>query len=173
MQFITIDKQMPSAIVREELETLKQRIIANMYAANAVATGKTIKSMHVEMKEGNTIEGILYGRKCFGALETGRKPTPKGTPPSKPTLHDCIVEWCAAKGIRGKTPQETMSITWAISTAIHQNGTRLFQRGGRADIYSNEIPRTIKSVKERLMFLISAQVVKTKNSLQLNNVTIK
>ena len=78
MQFITIDKQMPSAIVREELETLKQRIIANMYAANAVATGKTIKSMHVTMAEGDKIEGTLYGRKFFGALETGRKPTVKG-----------------------------------------------------------------------------------------------
>lgn len=169
MQFITIDKQMPSAIVREELETLKQRIIANMYAADAVATGKTIKSMHVTMAEGDKIEGTLYGRKFFGALETGRKPTPPNTPPSKPTLYEAILEWCKAKGIKGKDEKGTQGIAWAITTSIHKRGTTLFRQGGRANIYSNEIPRTIKDTKERLMFLISVQA----KNIRLNNVTIK
>ena len=169
MQFITIDKQMPSAIVREELESLKQRFIANMYVADAVATGKTIKSMHVTMAEGDKIEGTLYGRKFFSALETGRRPTPPNTPPSKPTLYEAILEWCKAKGIMGKDEKGTQGIAWAITTTIHKRGTSLFRQGGRGNIYSNEIPRTIKDTKARLMFLISVQA----KNIRLNNVTIK
>lgn len=169
MQFITINKQSPSTIVREELETLKQRIIANMYAANAVATGKTIKSMNVVVADRGRIEGTLYGRKFFGAVETGRRPTLPGTPPSKPTLYEAILAWCKARGIRGKDRKATRGIAWAITTTIHKRGTMLFRQGGRASIYSSEIPRTLKDVRERLMFLTSVQA----KNIRLNDVTIK
>ena len=163
MQFITIDKQMPSAIVREELETLKQRIIANMYAADAVATGKTIKSAAVLSGDKSTAFADIK------ADISAKRGKPPNTPPSKPTLYEAILEWCKAKGIKGKDEKGTQGIAWAITTSIHKRGTTLFRQGGRANIYSNEIPRTIKDTKERLMFLISVQA----KNIRLNNVTIK
>jgi hypothetical protein len=84
-------------------------------------------------------------------------------------LYEAILEWCKAKGIKGKDEKGTQGIAWAITTSIHKRGTTLFRQGGRSNIYSNELPRTIKDTKERLMFLISVQA----KNIRLNNVTIK
>lgn len=182
------DPRIGSEIVAEELDELRKRIIANMQREGAVATGNTIRSLRVEQR--------LFGaalisaqRMPFGVLETGRKP---GNVP-QPIIHGVpvgfaaiIYRWMQAKGIHAtdvkkpknpwivatRTDQEKAdrSLSFAIATSIMKRGTKLFREGGRDTIYSQEIPKTIDRVRERLSRLISAEVMEQikLNTQQLN-----
>lgn len=165
---IIFDHKAAREIVREELEQLQRNIAANMTKAGQVASGDTIKSMHVETSEE---QGTLFGRGYFGVLETGRAggKVPLG-------FRDIIFRWMMCKNIHASphayktnkphkySAQERadLSMAAAIATSIHKKGTRLFRRGGRADIYSNEIPLTIKRIEGRLVFLISQAMTSIK-----------
>lgn len=62
-------------VVAEELEALRQRIIANMDAAGQRASGATANSLTPEVTEGSAgITGILWGRSFFSTLEKGSRP---------------------------------------------------------------------------------------------------
>lgn len=134
-------------VLQEELESLKKRIIANHERAGQVASGRTKASLRVEV--GNN-EGILWGRSPFGTLETGRKPgkVPKG-------FYHIILQWVKDKGISVENPK---TFAYFVSRKIAREGTELFRSGGRADIYSNEIPKTIDSAGKKLMGLFSIEV---------------
>ena len=144
-------------ILKDELEQLRQRIIANMERVGAVASGRTRDSMHVETSNDG---GILYGGlpdgAPFGTLETGRR---AGKTPYN--FASIILQWMSDKGIsatpKGRQTQEAAdkSLSWAIATSIGRKGTRLFQSGGRTDVYSNEIPRTIENVQSRVIDQLS------------------
>lgn len=173
---INFDQQAARVIVREELEQLQQNIIANMQKADEVASGRTIKSMHVET---DVQGGTLFGRAFFGVLETGRRAG--GIPQDFTAI---IYQWMQDKNIHASPmPYKTnrphkysdpqvrgdMSMASAIAWTIKTRGSSLFRKGGRDDIYSNEIPLTIKRVEGRLVFLIKQAI----RSIKLNNTTIK
>jgi hypothetical protein len=61
------------------------------------------------------------------------------------------------------------SLSFAIATSIMKRGTKLFREGGRDTIYSQEIPKTIDKVRERLSRLISAEVME---QIKLNTQTL-
>lgn len=128
------------AILREELEDLRTRIIDNMTAADQVVTGKTRDSMRVTV-QGNA--GVLTGRQAFATLETGSRPwsrKPKRTPK---WFADLIGEWIEAKNLDLNQ--------WAVAhTLIHQ-GSSLYRSGGRADIYSPELQKTIDRIGDRIL----------------------
>ena len=126
-------------ILKSELENLRIRIIQNHIAANQKASGKTIKSLLVEVDEN---AGELTGRGFMGVLETGRKAgkVPKG-------FRDIILKWVQAKGINVDNPK---SFAFLVARKIANEGTLLHRTGGRTDIYSNEIPKTIENVLKRL-----------------------
>ena len=67
---IQFDNKVARHILQEELEQARQLIINHIRANGQNASGKTIASLRVEAKEE---EGILYGHKPFGVLETGGK----------------------------------------------------------------------------------------------------
>ena len=139
-------------ILREELEALKERIIANHRQAGQVASGKTIASMQVNI-DGDT--GELVGRPFFGTLETGVKPWKNAASMKKvPASFNAIIEqWIKDKGLNLNS--------WAVSYKIIHEGTKLYRQGGRADIYSNEIPKTIESVGQRLLVIYDKQITET------------
>lgn len=155
-------------IIREELEALKQRIIENHRRAGQVASGRTIRSMKVTMRENG---GMLTGRQAFGTLETGRK---AGRTPYNFT--DIIKQWIIDKGISVSpiqykrqasenwqpkyTPQERglNTMAGAIAHKIQTEGTRLYRNGGRSDIYSNEIPRAVENIQKRVLSYYTTEV---------------
>lgn len=139
-------------ILREELEALKERIIANHRQAGQVASGKTIASMQVNI-DGDT--GELVGRPYFGTLETGAKPWKNAASMKKvPASFNAIIEqWIKDKDLNLNS--------WAVSYKIIHEGTKLYRQGGRADIYSNEIPKTIESVVQRLLVIYDKQITET------------
>lgn len=148
-------------IISEELNTLRLRIIENMKRNKQIVTGKTAQSLAVEVDEWG---GRLMGNvPVIPTLETGRKAgrVPRG-------FASIIYQWMQDKGIHadpipykrkkgGKyTPQERgdLSMAGAIARTIAKKGSRLHRIGGRADVYSNEIPRTIEVLRERLGKLV-------------------
>lgn len=158
-------------IVREELERAKQLIINHIRANGQNASGRTIASLHVEQKADG---GVLWGRKPFGTLETGRRAgkVPYG-------FASIIRQWMADKGLHGTpmpyltankphkyTPQERgdMSMAYAIARSIARRGTLLHRQGGRDDVYSNVIPTTLKKIADRFGALIDTQF----KTIQLN-----
>ena len=168
MNVASIDPRMGSVIVAEELENLKQRIIANMVAAKAVATGNTIRSLHVVPRPfGATLES--QQRMPFGVLETGRRAgkVPMG-------FGEIIYRWMQAKGIHSTRVQKPKnpwivqtrddqeradrSMAYAIATTIRKHGSSLYRAGGRDTIYTKEIPVTIERVQKRLGMLVQAIV---------------
>lgn len=140
-------KYTPNIVLREELENLKQRIIANHRAAGQVASGKTIKSMQV-IVDGDT--GELIGRKQFWNLETGTPPWRNPTNRVPYSFQAVIDQWIKDKGLNLNA--------WAVAYKIIHEGTKLHRQGGRSDIYSNEIPKTVDDIGKRLLVIYDQQI---------------
>ena len=142
-----ISKEDARKVVQEELESLKKRIIDNHLRAGQKASGRTIASMYVEASDDG---GVLFGRRAFGTLETGRRGgrVPKG-------FYHIILQWVRDKGIQVEKPK---TFAYFVAKKIAREGTSLFRQGGRDDIYSNEIPKTTESVLSRITGLLGASV---------------
>lgn len=134
-------------ILDEEFEGLKQRIIENHIRAGQRASGKTISSLRIDVNDDN---GTLFGRQAFGVLETGRKPgkVPKG-------FYQIIQEWVKDKGIQAENPN---TFAYFVARKIAREGTELHREGGRADIYSPEIEKTIQSIMNRAFAIFKDDV---------------
>lgn len=134
-------------ILGEELESLRQRIIENHIRAGQKASGKTISSLRVDVKDN---QGILFGRQAFGVLETGRKPgkVPKG-------FYQIIQQWAKDKGIQVENPK---SFAYFVARKIAREGTELHRQGGRSDIYSPEVEKTIQEIMNRAFAIFKDDV---------------
>ena len=127
-------------ILLEELEDLRARIIANMEGADKVVSGKTRDSLQVSVR-GNA--GVLTGRQAFATLETGSRPwsrKPKRTPR---WFADLIGDWIDKRGLDLNQ--------WAVAHTIIHKGSKLYREGGRADIYSPELQKTIDRIGDRIL----------------------
>lgn len=157
-------------ILKEELELLRVAIIKHHKDAGQMASGRTAKSMRVEVDE---YHGTLFGRRAFGTLETGRR---AGRVPNG--FRKIIQKWMKDKGIsvppipyktdrpHKYTPQERgeMQFSFFVAKKIREEGTRLYRQGGIDTIYSNEIPETMKRIGDRLLQLFSLEY----ESIKLN-----
>ena len=135
-------------IVIEEVEKLKQRIADNIVSTGQNASGSTIQSLTIQSSDDSV---TLFGRPYFGTLETGRKPG-KMPPVSS------ILDWIKAKPIPVPTKMKDTSFAYAIAKKIANEGTSLYQKGGRNDVYSNEIPNTINSISRKLLGLFTTEI---------------
>lgn len=149
------------AFVKAELEALQARIAANIGSTGRTASGRTAKSMEVEVIPWG---GRLTGRAAFGTLETGRKP---GKTPANFTA--IIRQWIKDKGLRTTpipykrkpsdkwqpkyTPAERgeLSLAGAIAHKIRTEGTLLYRTGGDDNVYSNEIPATVEKLRAGIL----------------------
>lgn len=157
-----------SKVLTEELSRLAERIKENHRRTGQVASGRTLRSITYEVTEDR---GTLFGRFPFGTLETGRKAG------KTPMFFSTIIrQWIIDKGIPVQpipyirkpskkwqpkySPEERglRSMAGAIAHKIRTQGTSLFRQGGRADIYSNEIPDTIERVTQRISKVFSLMV---------------
>lgn len=119
------------SILEYELNAFKQRVIENHIRAGQKASGRTISSLRVEITSDG---GIVWGRKPFATLETGRKggKVPRG-------FYKIIYDWIIDKGLIFEKPK---SVAYLIARKIKREGSKLYRDGGRDDIYSKEIERT-------------------------------
>jgi hypothetical protein len=147
-------------ILLEELEDLRQRIIENMGRADQIVSGKTRDSLQVNVRE---LSGVLTGRQAFATLENGSRPwsrKPKRTPK---WFADIIGEWIDAKGLDLNK--------WAVAHTIIHEGSKLYRTGGRADVYSPEIQRTMDRIGDRIMskyeLLVSDRLIMNKTTIHV------
>lgn len=127
-------------ILLEELEDLRRRITENMGKADQIVTGKTRDSMQVSV-QGNA--GVLTGRQAFATLETGSRPWSKKPKRPPKWFADLIGEWIDAKGLDLNQ--------WAVAHSIIHKGSKLYREGGRADVYSPELQKTMDRIGERII----------------------
>ncbi|WP_291584062.1 hypothetical protein [Bacteroides sp.] len=134
-------------IIQEELDSLRLRIIDNHIRAGQKASGNTIESLYVSVDDNH---GILFGRKAFGVLETGRGPgkVPKG-------FYQIIQQWIKDKGIQ---VENTKSFAYLVARKIAREGTELHRTGGRDDIYSPEIEKAIQNIMNRVFGIFADDV---------------
>ena len=165
-------KQQAIELIQQKLESLKQKISANIEASGQAASGNTQESLRVETSENSV---TLFGRRAFGILETGRK---AGKVPYN--FVSIILDWMRDKNIIAepmpylRTPSERwqpkydpqtrgqLSLAGAIAHKIKIEGTVLNRIGGRSDIYSNEIPKTISEIKSEILQTLKTEIINIK-----------
>lgn len=139
-------------IIREELDSLRQRIIQNIDSKGKRASGRTQESLVVNVTtQGGAVVGELLGRSYFGALETGSKPWSKQYARPPKFFIDIIKEWMVDKGISGEAG--------GIAYSIMKRGSAQFRAGTRTDIYSDEITTTCANIERRVAGLFEAQII--------------
>lgn len=116
-------------LIRDSLERIKKRIIEQMAANNRNASGKSVKSLRVET---TGVDGVLWGKRNFMVMETGRK---GGRVPYGFT--SIIAQWIQDKGI--SVFNRPHSAAWFIARKIAKEGTSLHRMGVQQDIYSKVI----------------------------------
>lgn len=143
-----------SEVVLRELRNLRQRIADNIRKNGQTASGRSERSLNVQ-EEGDSI--VLYGRRAFDTLE-------RGTPPlgdriqTLPFAH-ILHRWAMDKGISFSDDKERWSFAFALAKKIKREGSALYRDGGRADVYSNEIPKTLERINQSLSATLAMRVM--------------
>ncbi len=128
-----------------------QEIRENLASTGTDATGETSRSVGYRIvQSGNKIRLEVYGgRPFFPTVETGSKPSKKN--PS-PEMVRKIDKWKDVRGI--------LRNAYGIAKGILKYGSKLWQKGGRKDIYSN--------VRERAFMELPSKLAKvTKESIKV------
>lgn len=135
------------SILEYELNAFKQRVIENHIRAGQKASGRTISSLRVEITSDG---GIVWGRKPFATLETGRKggKVPRG-------FYKIIYDWIIDKGLIFEKPK---SVAYLIARKIEREGSKLYRDGGRDDIYSKEIERTTEIIMNKVFGIFERDI---------------
>lgn len=122
-------------------------LLIDMKKAIPSATGKTAESMEI-VYDKNGLGFKIIGGQQIGAIIDGRGPTKPGAKAGPVTVQEQILEWIKAKNIQPKESiTSQLSLSWAISTAIHKNGTR-----GKGNIFDKVITDArINSVSKTLL----------------------
>lgn len=105
------------------------RIRDNLSRTGTNATMESSQSVHaVISEEGARIINEIFAKPFFSVVETGRKPTPDKKPSRE--MIESITKWASVRG--------NEDFVWAIAVNINKKGTKLWQQGGRTDIYTDE-----------------------------------
>lgn len=161
-------------IVREELEWLKEQVIARMQETGTTVTGETARSIEISIIAiGDGVEAFLLGRPAFSTVEKGRGPG--GVPHN---IIEIIKKWIKDKGISVKQIpyKRELSEKWqpkytveerslnmaagAISHTIATKGTKLHRDGGREDIYTPFIDEFIERLDNRIFTDFKTEILK-------------
>lgn len=119
-------------ILTQTGQSTVQRIRQNIASTGTNASGRTSQSLRFEVSTDGSIARLrVIGRPYFMAVETGIKPYPQYTKPSRDFVSE-IKDWLRTKG-------GNQGAAYAISRSIHQKGTKLWKSGGRKDIVSNVV----------------------------------
>lgn len=92
----------------------------------------------------------VWGWKYFENVEKGIPPL-IGFPlkPANPLVRVRLYDWSIKKGINFESDSKRKSFAYLLRRKILREGTLLYRKGGRADIYTPEIDKLIQSVAEK------------------------
>jgi hypothetical protein len=112
-------------IIKTQLTECHKSITANQISAGQIASGRTSSMWSVENV--SIAGGQLWGFGFYRVWETGRKP-------GKWPPRNVIQSWVEQK--LGKTGPEARSLAFLIARKIGTEGSSLFRKGGRKDIFT-------------------------------------
>lgn len=155
-------------IVEQRLQKAISQIQDNLESTGTNASRRTSQSLRLESSD---FGFIIYGRKAFATVETGRMAggIPKG-------FNDIIKQWIKDKGIsvtqipykrkesenwrpKYSVSERSLNIAaGAISFTIKKSGTSLFRKGGRKDIFSNVFNDALPEIKKDIQIEIIKQI---------------
>lgn len=146
-------------IVKDCLSKCVETIKENSRNAGQVATGKTLASLEYRLEEsGNYYVAKILGRKYFGSLETGRG-IYNGGKADIAAFNARLVEWFKARGIHSEMSDEQLLLEAnRLRWYINKYGTKLYQRGGRKDIFSPAVAAFTDALQEQLLFFFQKQL---------------
>lgn len=141
-------------MVLERLQTARTNIIAAHKGAGQMASGRTAASIQPEVKVGSeSIEAVLWGRRFFQGLETGRKggKVPRG-------FYYMLKQWSIDKGIQFAKESERSTFAYFLARKIAAEGTALYRKGGRSDIYTPEIRSVMSDLDEMVSWFMEQEM---------------
>lgn len=144
-------------ILREWAENVITQIQENLDSTGTTASGKTKESLRYET-ESDEYGGklVIYGRPYFQGVEDGR---PAGGIPYK--FQDILYQWMLDKGIEGNfgnTESEQRSAAFLVGQFIKHHGTKLYNEGGRMDIYTNVFNEEIPKLEDEITFRVKRTI---------------
>ena len=121
--------------LQQFMEGLKEDLVNNIPSVS----GKTRDAIRTEVSSGETLlTGSIFGPKYIGALEHGRGPTRGRGKGGGQSLRENLLEWIKARGIQPTGKIKTQEqLSWAMAVKIHNEGNRLFRRGGKSGVLTN------------------------------------
>ena len=144
-----------------EGKSIVKEIQDNLASTRTDATGKTSKSLKslVDSVIGK-ITLVVKGRGFFKVVETGRGPR-KST--SRSDFFNNFLEWMSVRGVGNELDaRKRMGLARFLIWKINKEGSALFKKGGRKDIFSNVITEgRIQKIREHIKSLYKDAIVKS------------
>ena len=126
-----------SRILSEEGNKTINGIAASIIKNGQNASGKTIQNLHEEVSPN---ELIIWGNEYIE----------KGTPPNQGLVFNTIYLWSQYKQMTFGSNKERFFFAKRATNKINEEGSLLFQKGGRRDVYSDKVQPLIERISERL-----------------------
>jgi hypothetical protein len=128
-----------STVLKKELERTVYDIKINMLNNNQVVTGRTARSLYTQV---DGTMGFIAGAEHVDTLEKGISPE-RSRLQSARTTYFAMRDWMNNKGLQSK---------YAYKATLNQRkvGSLLYRRGGRKDVYTNEVEPLVARISEQI-----------------------
>lgn len=146
-------------LLQTEGDNLVKEIQRDMASTGTNATGKTSESLNYEVKEeGGRITLSILGRPYTALIEPGRGPRKSS---QSSNLASNILEWMQAKGVgQDLTAKQQINLARFLTLRINQRGTKLYQKGGRTDIYTEPFNNMVEKLNQEVVDTIADDFTK-------------
>lgn len=129
-------------VLKVEGDRTTNKITANLKFNDQYVTGKSAQSLNAESENGYL---AISGRDDFSQLETGISPTQSKKKPFKQTFYD-LRGWYQNRGIN-RADIKTDGRIFKATVNQRTIGSVLYRKGGRKDVFSNEIEPLIERIQ--------------------------
>ena len=126
-----------SRILSDEGNKTINGIAASIIKNGQNASGKTIQNLHKEVSQN---ELIIWGNEYIE----------KGTPPHSGLVFNTLYFWSQYKQMQFDSNKNRMWFSKRAAYNINQEGSLLFRKGGRRDVYSDKVQPLIERISERV-----------------------
>lgn len=143
--------------VYNRMVQLRDEISESIERNGLRASGRTQGSLRVHV-DGDVV--TLEGRAFFSALQYGSAPW-SGRTGVKCTYEEfkaIIRDWAQAKGLNFGQAKEHERTIAAITMSIIRNGSKVFRKGERLDVYDTLITDTLLDMGDQVQMVVANEV---------------
>ena len=133
-------------VLTEEGRNFSTRVKQNIRGAKLTKSGRTENSLREDVTQESL---IVWGREDFQNIEKGISPQ-ESKKVNFQQLKANIYNWSKYLPLNFSNTKERYNFAWNTSTKQNELGSLLFRKGGRKDIYSNELQPLYDSISDRI-----------------------